>query len=217
MSSPSSADAGRSGTGPAASRSSARPARSVVRPSTSSMRIRRPSGSSRSRPARTPACWPSRPRAFDPPRSRSAMAPGCAGLDLPPGTERVGGADALERAGDPRRRRPRRGRHGRRREPPAGPRRAAGRQGRGDRQQGDARRRWPPGDAARPRAGRGAGRPPSGRSVCQPAGLAAPDRLGALRDLAVPRRRVDGERRRADPDRVRRSVPRRGRGRRSSP
>ena len=85
-------------------------------------------------------------------RGRARRRRGARRLDLPPGTERVGGADALEAlatrddvdlvvVGDRRRR-----------EPPAGPRRAAGRQGRRDGQQGDARRRRPPGDAARPRA-----------------------------------------------------------------
>ena len=73
-----------------------------------------------------------------------------AALDLPAGTERVGGPDALEAlatrddvdlvvVGD-----------GRRRQPPAGARRAAGRQGRRDGQQGDARRGRPPRHAARP-------------------------------------------------------------------
>ena len=58
------------------------------------------------------------------------------------------------------------------------------------------------------RAWRRAAAPTRRRPVRQPARLAAPDRLGALGDLAVPGRRVDGRRRRAHPDRQRRPVPR---------
>ncbi len=47
------------------------------------------------------------------------------------------------------------------------------------------------------------------RPVREPARLAPADRFGALGDLAEPRRRIDGGRGRADPHRVRRSVPRR--------
>ena len=50
------------------------------------------------------------------------------------------------------------------------------------------------------------------RPVRQPARLAPPDRLRALGDLAVPRRRVDGAGRVARPDRLRRAVPRRAGG-----
>ena len=97
MSSPSSPDAGARATGPrgvallGSTGSIGRQTLDVLE------RIRRHSGSSRWRPARTPACSPSRPRAFVPPRSRWPTGPRCAGLDLPAGTERVGGPDALER------------------------------------------------------------------------------------------------------------------------
>ena len=45
--------------------------------------------------------------------------------------------------------------------------------------------------------------------VREPAGLAPPDRFGALGHLAVPRRRIDGGGRRPGAHRVRRAVPRR--------
>ena len=71
-----------------------------------------------------------------------------------------------------------------------GPGRAGRRQGRRDRQQGDARRRRPPRDAGGPAPG---GRPAAAtprRPVREPARLAPPDRFGALGHLAVPRRRI---------------------------
>ena len=81
------------------------------------------------------------------------------GLDLPAGTERVGGHGRPRRAGDARRRRPGRRGHRRRREPATGPGRAARGQGRRHGQQGDPRRGRPPGHAAGPGAGRGVPRP----------------------------------------------------------
>ena len=69
----------------------------------------------------------------------------------------------------------------------------ARRQGRRHRQQGDARRRRPPRHAARPGARRRTvAACDARRPVREPARLAPPDRLRALGDLAVPRRRVDG-------------------------
>ena len=88
----------------------------------------------------------------------------------------------------------------------------AGRQGRRDRKQGDARRRWPPGHAGgAPVGGSGRGGAPR-RRVRQPACLAAADRFRAFRALAMPGRRIDGVGRCLDPDRLGRPVPRRRRG-----
>ena len=92
------------------------------------------------------------------------------------------------RAGDPAGRRHRPRRHGRRRQPPTGHRRARRGQDRGHREQGDARRRRAPRHAPGAGACRGAPRRRSGGSAREPARLASADRLGALRDLAVPRR-----------------------------
>ncbi len=134
-----------------------------------------------------------------------------AGLDLPSDTQggrwrgRAGGA------GHARRRRSRHRRHGRRRQPAPGPRRAPGGQGRRHGQQGDAGRRRPPRHAAGARSGGRRRRPEPRRSVCQSAGLATTDRFGALGDLAVPRRRIDGRRGGACPDRLGRPIPRCGR------
>ena len=132
-----------------ASPSSARPARSDARRSTSSPRTPTRSASSPWRRARTPGCSPSRPAALRPAAVALGDEAALAGLDLPAGTERVGGPDALETLAtrddvDLVDRRDRR-----RRQPPAGPRRPARRQGRGDGQQGDARRGRPPRHAAR--------------------------------------------------------------------
>ncbi len=65
---------------------------------------------------------------------------------------------------------------------------------------------------ARARAA-GARRDGRGRPARDAARLAAPDRLGALRDLAVPGRRVAGGRRAPRPHRLRRPVPRHAGGR----
>ena len=74
-------------------------------------------------------------------------------------------------------------------------------------QQGDARRGRPPRHAPRAGTRRGTGGDGSGGPLREPAGLAPPHRFGALGDLAVPRRRIDGRRRGAHPHRVRRTVP----------
>ena len=63
-----------------------------------------------------------------------------------------------------------------------------GGQGRGHGQQGDPGRRRPPRHAGGPPPGRRCAPRRPGRPVRQPARLAAPDRLGAFGDLAVPRR-----------------------------
>ena len=156
MSSPSSADpAPLAGAGRSASPSSARPARSAARRSTSSRGCRTQfrvvaiaAGRSIADARRA-----GRPR---PTGSRRPQRSDGRGRRRGPARTRLGaGPDALVELATRDGRRPRRRRDGRHRQPRPGPRRAAGRQGRRDGQQGDARRRRPSRHAARAGTGRG--------------------------------------------------------------
>ena len=188
--------AGRGASRACASRSSARPDRSVARRSRSSPLTRTRFTVVALAAGRTPRCSPSRPAASAAGR-RARRRAALARLDLPAGTARIGGrtpsrrsrpattstssssrpaaSSACGRSSPPSRRARSSRRRTRRRSSPAA----------------TSSCRWratsPPTVAATRPA----------RSVRQPAGLAAPDRLGALGDLAVPRRRGDGRASRA--------------------
>ena len=178
-----------------ASRSSARPGRSGARRSTSWPRTRTRSRSSRSRPARTPTLL----------AEQAPAAPGAVALATTrprgsrpaAGTDRVGGATRSRRS------------------PPATtstssssatggvvslrPVLAALRAGKVV-ATANKETLVAGGHLVMPLArarGRGVARRRPARPARQPARLAPPDRLGALGDLAVPRRGVDGRRRRA--------------------
>ena len=126
-------------------------------------------------------------------RGARATRPAAAGVDLPAGTRRRRRRGRARDAGDPRRRRPRHRRDGRRRQPPPGPRRA-----RAGKVVATANKETLVAGGhlvmplARERAAATAAR--ATRPTRTPARSAwlRPDRLGALGDLAVPRRRGDG-------------------------